>query len=110
MSKYDNKDYFQYPREVMREPLHSILSNGAKLLLLHLKELEHRYCSGAEEEFYCTDEKLAEYSHMSINTVKKYKREIKTIAGDIISISNKPVYSEKEKKYSTKKVTFYYFY
>lgn len=110
MSKYDNKDFFQFPREVIREPLHSLLSNGAKLLLLHLKELEHRYCSGANEEFYCTDEKLAAFAHMHLNTVKKYKRELKAVAGDIISIDNKSVYKEKERKYSAKKVTFYYFY
>lgn len=110
MSKYDNKDYFQFPREVMRDPLHNQLSNGAKLLLLHLKELEHRYCSGADEEFYCTDEKLAEFARMHLNTVKKYKRELKTLAGDIISIENKSIYNKKERKYSPKKVTYYYFY
>jgi hypothetical protein len=110
MSKYENTFYLQFNRQILHEPYKTILSKDAVYLFLILKELEQQFCTADKHEFYRSDEDLAKDAKMSLKTLKKHKAELKKYASDLIEITSKPIWDEKNKKFSQSKITHYYIY
>ena len=74
--KHGNKFYLELTREIFTEK-YKDLSVGAKWLFVVLNELEQRYTGKKNDFFLRTDEQLVEDTGFSINTVRKYKIELK---------------------------------
>lgn len=72
--KYNNKSYLEFPREFEK---YRDLSESAFKLFGFLKELEHLYTDGyGDDWFYRTNEQLCADTGLSINTIKKAKKEL----------------------------------
>lgn len=83
--KYNNKFFMQVTRCIFDEQ-HKNLSVGAKWLFIVLNECEHKYCANGKSYFTRSDEELAKDAGYSINTLKKYKAELKKNAQDLVEI------------------------
>jgi len=107
LAKYGNKHFIQLPREIFTEEYNS-LSRDAKWLYVVLKEDEHRYTSGKQNGknyFYRSDKDLAADAQMSITTLKKYKKELKEKAPNLVIIEVDKFI--KGNKLSEESMTFY---
>lgn len=80
MAKYGNSFYLQLTRKLFEEP-YCNMSNSAFRLYCTLKELEQRYCGGYNNRdfFIRSNEELCKDSHLSINTLKSAKAELKQL-------------------------------
>lgn len=96
MAKYGNTNYLQLTRYLWNDEYKG-LSVNAKWLFICLKELEHRYCNEHNKTyFFCSDKDLCDITGMSINTVKRAKKELRYKAMGLIYMSIKaPTKEEK---------------
>jgi len=83
--KHGNVFFMQVSRGI-RDDKHKDLSIGARALFLELNELEQRFCSDNKTLFYRTDEQLAQDMGVSLGSLKKYKKELKEKASDLVLI------------------------
>lgn len=81
--KHGNTFYLELTREIFSEE-YADLSVGAKWLFVVLNELEQRYTGKDCDFFFRTDEQLVKDTGFSINTLRKYKAELKNT--DLIKI------------------------
>lgn len=113
MAKYNNKHFLQLPRAIFTDK-YKDLSNGAKWLYVVLNELEQRYTSGRQNGkgyFYRSDKELANDAGMCEKTLRKYKKELKEKAPDLLNIEvSKYIEDEKTQKLSEESITFYTIY
>lgn len=113
MAKYNNKHFLQLPRAIFTDK-YKDLSNGAKWLYVVLNELEQQFTSGKQNGknyFYRADRDLADDAGMSEKTLRKYKKELKEKASDLLIIEvGKFLVDEKTGKQSEKSITWYQIY
>lgn len=74
-----NKKHLRITSVIDREPYKSGTSTQAKLLFVTLCELEAQFTRNGTDWFFYTDEELAEIKGDSVSTIKKYKRELKSV-------------------------------
>ena len=107
--KTGNSHFLQLSRDIFTDE-YAGLSNGSKWLFVILNELEQRFCSGNGESnrnfFFYSDEQLAEFSGLSLKTIKKYKAELRHYP-QLVQISYGHWNDKKTGKKSEKKVTCY---
>ena len=77
--KHGNSFYLELTRDIFTEEYKN-LSVGAKWFFVVLNELEQRYTGKGNDFFFRTDEQLVDDTGFSINTVRKYKAELKRTA------------------------------
>ncbi len=76
----------QLSRHICDEEHKEKLSIGARMLFVTLNELEQRYCNEGKTFFVRSNEQLAEDMGVSINSIKKYKAELRNNATDLVRI------------------------
>ena len=100
--KHGNSFYLELSREIFTDK-YKDLSNGAKWLFVVLNELEQRFTGKHCDFFFRTDEQLAEDTGFSINTLRKYKAELRKT--DLIQVGLghfvNPETGEKSEKHFT---------
>lgn len=84
--KHNNNYYMQLSRHICDEEHKEKLSIGARMLFVTLNELEQRYCNEGKTFFVRSNEQLAEDMGVSINSIKKYKAELRNNATDLVRI------------------------
>ena len=84
--KHNNNYYMQLSRHICDEEHKEKLSIGARMLFVTLNELEQRYCNEGKTFFVRSNEQLAEDLGVSINSIKKYKAELRNNATDLVRI------------------------
>ena len=103
--KHGNTFYMELSREIFTEK-YAGLSNGAKWLFVVLNELEQRFTGKGCDFFYRTDEELAIDANISLATLKRYKKELKS--SDLVKMWNGhfvlPNGKKSEKKFSCYKI------
>ena len=104
--KYDNVYFLQLSRAIF-DGEHTHLSKGAKWVFVVLNELEQRYCSNGMKWFYRSDEDLALDTGYSLSTLKKYKRELRENAPDLVKMGKCHWIDKENNKKSEKYVTSY---
>lgn len=106
MAKYDNSHYMQLTRKLFCSP-YSEMSQNAKWLYVVLKELEQRYCGGANNRdfFIRSDSELAIDSGMSIATLKRAKKELLGYSDLIETWQTHWIVDKKTNKKSEKHIT-----
>lgn len=82
--KYDNMYYMQLSRCICDDEHVKRLSIGARMLFVTLNELEQRYCNNKTRYFFRTNEELAKDMGVSVNSIKKYKAELKANGKDLV--------------------------
>ena len=102
--KHNNAFYMQLTRRICDEEHVAKLSIGARMLYVTLNELEQRFCQ-EKQYFYRCDKDLANDMGVSINSLKKYKKELKENAQDLVKMGKgKKVYDngkKSEKSFTT---------
>lgn len=102
--KYKTGSYVQLDKKIFSEEYAS-MSVGAKWLYTYLTGLEHRFCTEDKNYFFRTDEQLSKDVGISLNSLKKYKRELKEVG--LIQINYGHYVDRKTGKKSQEKYTAY---
>ena len=102
--KYQQANYLQFPLEAYKRCAELKNPNGALVLYLVLKKLEHQFCTDDRDYFFRTDEQLTEDAHMSLPTIKRHKKELKQVG--LIRTEQCHIIRDDGKK-SEKRVTVY---
>lgn len=102
--KYQQANYLQFPMEAYERCANLKNPNGALVLYLALKKLEHQFCTAEKDYFYRSDEQLTEDAHMSLPTIKRHKKELKQVG--LITTEQRHFIDDNGKK-SEKRVTVY---
>lgn len=105
--KYENTNYMQLSRVICNEEYVKKLSVGARMLFVTLNELEQRYCNSKTPFFYRTNEELAADMGVSVQAVKKYKKELKNVAPELVRIRTGHFIDQNTGKKSEKHFTTY---
>lgn len=98
-----NGAYVPIPRMVFTHEGFNQLSASAKLLLLYLFELEHRFTGDKVGYFFRSNEDLASDTGLSARTIQKAKEELKEHVSDLVKIGY--MHWVFEGKKSKKKIT-----
>lgn len=105
--KYENTNYMQLSRDICSEEYVKKLSVGARMLFVTLNELEQRYCNSKTPDFYRTNEELADDMGVSVQAIKKYKKELKDNAPELVRMCMGHFRDPETGKKSEKHFTFY---
>lgn len=77
--KYKYGNFFQMSNEFFTNDYLADLSTSAAIMYVYLCHLEHKYTGEKKSTFLHTDKQLCDELHMSMNTVRKCKRELQDI-------------------------------
>ena len=105
--KHNNNYYMQLSRHICDEEHKEKLSIGARMLFVTLNELEQRYCNEGKTFFVRSNEQLAEDMGVSINSIKKYKAELRKNATDLVKMGIGRYKDKKTGKMSEEYITTY---
>lgn len=75
--KYKYGNFFQMSNKFFTDDYMAKLSTSAALMYVYLCHLEHRYTGETKKTFLHTDKQICDGLHMSLNTVKKCKKELR---------------------------------
>lgn len=74
--KYKDANFLQLSRGIFKDDRFKSLPTNSKWLYVCLNELEHRYTGESEDYFFHTDKDIAEFSGVSVSTVKRSKAQL----------------------------------
>lgn len=74
--KYKGSHFLQLSRGIFKNENFQNLSTNSKWVYVCLNELEHRFTGKKEDFFFHRDKDIAEFSGVSVSTVKRSKAQL----------------------------------
>ncbi len=99
MSNGTKNDFIKIPRDLWKDE-YCTLSVTAKWLYICLNELEQRFNNQVEGKyFYHSDQQLCDITGMSINVVKRAKKELRRYAMGLVYMDTNPPKKKDDNKF-----------